>query len=155
MCETDDVKPRILVDADGCPVVDAAISLAKMNQLTCVLFCDTSHEFNKIGAMTIVVDQGADSADFALANHIRQGDIVITQDYGLAAMSLAKKASVFNQNGQQYTDDNIDMLLGVRYERRKQRRMNGRGSRIPKRTREQDVAFYQSIQAHISQRVNH
>lgn len=152
MFADDDKKPRILVDADGCPVVDAAISLAKKYQLSCVLFCDTSHEFEKIGARTIVVDQGADSADFALANHIRHGDIVITQDYGLAAMALAKKANVFNQNGQQYTNDNIDMLLSVRYERRKQRRMNGRGTRIPKRTQEQDKAFYQSLHLHISER---
>lgn len=152
MFSDDDNKPRILVDAVGCPVVDVAISLAKRHKMSCVLFCDTSHEFDKIGASTIVVDQGADSADFALANYIRNGDIVVTQDYGLAAMALAKKAYVFNQNGQQYTDDNIDMLLSVRYEKSKQRRMTGRGSRIPKRTQDQDKAFYELLNTHISRR---
>ena len=152
MAGDEDNKPRILVDADGCPVVDAAISLAARHQLSCVLFCDTSHELEKIGAKTIVVDQGADSADFALANHIRHGDIVVTQDYGLAAMALAKKACVFNQDGRQYTADNIDMLLNVRYERSKQRRKTGRGSRIPKRTQEQNKSFYQSLHGHICQR---
>ena len=41
-------------------------------------------------------------------NAVSKYDIVITQDYGLAAMCLAKGAFVLNQNGKEFTDENID-----------------------------------------------
>ena len=83
---------RILIDADGCPVVDIAVQTAKENCIECIILCDTSHVFEKEGAATVTVSKGADSVDFALVNMIQPGDIVVTQDYGLAAMCLARKA---------------------------------------------------------------
>ncbi|MEG2679670.1 MAG: DUF188 domain-containing protein, partial [Oscillospiraceae bacterium] len=87
---------RILVDADGCPVVDSTISLATAHKIECLLLCDTSHVFEKAGAKTLTFSQGADSVDFALVNLIQPGDLVVTQDYGLAAMCLARNAVVLN-----------------------------------------------------------
>lgn len=83
---------RILIDADGCPVVDLTVQAARQNKLECLILCDTNHVFEKEGATTITVSKGADSVDFALVNRVQAGDIVITQDYGLAAMCLARKA---------------------------------------------------------------
>lgn len=132
---------RILVDADGCPVVDVAIAAAKKYGVSCILFCDNAHVFERDGAQTVTVDKGADSADFALANHIRPGDIVITQDYGLAAMALARKATVMNQNGMLYNESNIDMLLQSRYAAGKIRRAGGRIRGPKKRSRDEDLSF--------------
>ena len=117
---------RIVIDADGCPVVDIALKLGKAKGIECHIFCDTCHVFEKDGAETHVVPKGADSADFAIANFVKCRDIVITQDYGLASMCLAKGAHVLHQDGWLYTADNIDALLLARYESRKYRASGGR-----------------------------
>ena len=132
---------RILVDADGCPVVDLTIKIAANEKTECILFCDTSHEFQKEGVKTITVSKGADSVDFALVNLIQIGDIVITQDYGLAAMCLAKRATVLHQNGFLYQDSNIEELLHTRYLSKKLRAAGGRTKGPPKRTKENDLKF--------------
>ena len=132
---------KILIDADGCPVVDRAVRIAKAHNTECLILCDTSHYFEKDGAQTLVFSKGADSVDFALVNRVAPGDIVITQDYGLAAMCLAKRAIILNQNGMQYTEDNIDALLLARHTARKIRNAGGRLKGPHKRTAEQDQQF--------------
>ncbi len=132
---------KILIDADGCPVVDNAVRIAKAHQVECLILCDTAHYFEKDGAQTLVFSKGADSVDFALVNRVAPGDIVITQDYGLAAMCLAKRAVILNQNGMQYTEDNIDALLLARHTARKIRSAGGRLKGPHKRTAEQDQQF--------------
>ena len=102
---------KVLIDADACPVTDIAISLCRKFQIPCVIFCDTAHEMHREGAETLVFDKGADSVDFALVNRVSSGDIVITQDYGLASMCLAKNAQVLHQDGWAYTEYNIQALL--------------------------------------------
>lgn len=132
---------RILVDADGCPVVDITVALAKKHQIECLLLCDTSHVFEKSGAGTLTFSKGADSVDFALVNLVQSGDIVVTQDYGLAAMCLARSAVVLSQDGMEYTSDNIDALLLQRHTAKKVRSAGGRLKGPKKRSPEQDAAF--------------
>lgn len=132
---------KVLIDADSCPVVDIAVRIAKAHHIDCLILCDTSHYFEKDGAATLVFSKGADSVDFALVNRVAPGDIVITQDYGLAAMCLAKRAVILNQNGMQYTEDNIDALLLARHTARKIRNAGGRLKGPSKRTAEQDQQF--------------
>lgn len=136
---------QILIDADGCPVVAAAVNIAKENNLNCLLFCDTAHSFEKYDVPVVTVSQGADSADFVLANRIERGDLVITQDYGLAAMCLAKQAAVLSQDGMVYTAENIDALLHARHHAAKIRRGGGRLKGAKKRTPQQDAAFVQAL----------
>lgn len=132
---------KIFIDADGCPVVDITVSLAKKHSLECFIICDTAHEFQKDGAKTVVVEKGADSVDFRLVNLVSAGDIVVTQDYGLAAMCLARKAVPLSQNGLVFTDKNIDELLFSRYVSKKIRNSGGRLKGPSKRTAEQDTKF--------------
>lgn len=136
---------KILVDADGCPVVDIAVSVAKENKIECILICDTSHFFQREGVLTITVSKGADSVDFALVNMVEPGDIVITQDYGLAAMCLAKKALPLSQNGMIYHAGNIDGLLMARHTAKKIRNAGGRLKGHSKRTHDQDLAFEKAL----------
>jgi len=138
---------RILIDADGCPVVDITISLARAAKVVVWLICDTSHVFERDGAYTVTVSKGADSADFALVNMIEPNDIVVTQDYGLAAMALARRAKVLNQNGMRYTEDNIDSLLLARHTARKIRMGGGRLKGPAKRTKDQDDTFMVELQS--------
>jgi uncharacterized protein YaiI (UPF0178 family) len=142
-----EARMRILIDADGCPVVDIAIACAKPKSIPVLLVCDTAHFFERDGAQTLTVDKGADSADFRLVNLIAKGDIVVTQDYGLAAMALARNASVLNQDGMPYTSANIDSLLLARHTARKIRMGGGRLKGPAKRTREQDEAFRAALQS--------
>ena len=131
----------LLIDADGCPVVKQAVAAAMKYGAACCIVCDTAHEIRYDGVQTLVVDKGADSADFALAARVRPGDVVITQDYGLAAMCLARGARVLHQDGWAYTADNIDALLFSRHETRKLRAAGGRMKGPAKRKPEQDRAF--------------
>ena len=137
---------KILIDADGCPVVDLTVRLAAKHGAECVILCDTAHEFNREGAQTVIVEKGADSVDFKLVNLVREGDIVGTQDYGLAAMCLARKAVPLSQNGMVYTDKNIDQLLFTRYVSKKIRNSGGRLKGPSKRKPEQDKAFEEALE---------
>lgn len=132
---------RILIDADGCPVVDITVELAKCHGVECLILCDTSHVFEKSGARTLTFSKGADSVDFALVNLVQPGDIVVTQDYGLAAMCLARAALPLSQDGMAYTEDNIDGLLLARHTAKKIRIGGGRLRGPQKRRPEQNEAF--------------
>ena len=129
---------RIFIDADGCPVVDNAVRIARQNHTSCIILCDTAHEIEKYGAETIVCSKGGDSVDFVLVNLIQKGDIAVTQDYGLAAMCLARGAFALNQNGMEYKADNIGSLLETRHIAKRIRRGGGRLKGPSKRTRDQE-----------------
>ena len=144
----------IFIDADGCPVVDITIRLSNQAKVDCVIICDTSHVFEKPGAKTITVSAGNDSVDFTLVNMIAPGDIVVTQDYGLAAMCLARRAVPISQDGMIYTDSNIDGLLMQRYTAKKIRMAGGRLKGSAKRTPEQNVMFETSLKALLAQHKN-
>ena len=132
---------RILIDADGCPVIDIAVRLAKEKSIECIIICDSSHFFEIEGIKTITVSKGPDSVDFTLVNMMHAGDIVITQDYGLAAMCLSRKGIPVSQNGMIYDDTNIDSLLFSRYVSKKIRNSGGRIKGPSKRTADQDAQF--------------
>lgn len=136
---------RILIDADGCPVVDMTVSIARELGLECLILCDTSHMFDKPGATTMIISKGTDSVDFALVNLLLPGDVVITQDYGLAAMCLSRRARVLSQDGMEYTNDNIDALLLARHTAKKIRNAGGRLKGSARRKPEQDKVFAQSL----------
>ena len=143
---------QVLIDADGCPVVDIAINCCvAYDDVRVVILCDTSHLIQRAGVKTITVSKGADSVDFALVKLVNRGDIVITQDYGLAAMCLAKNARVFRQDGFEYTNENIDSLLFIRYENKKIRSAGGRIKGPRKRSAEDNNKFIESFQAALSE----
>jgi len=139
--EVDGATTRILVDADTCPVKDIVLRMAKCRNIPVTMVIDTSHELDDGYSAVITVDKGSDSADYVIANMATYHDIVVTQDYGLAAMTLAKGASAIDQNGMVYTSENIDSLLDRRYIGQKIRRGGGRTKGPKKRTKEDDERF--------------
>jgi uncharacterized protein YaiI (UPF0178 family) len=136
---------KILVDADACPVKEIIVRLAKANKIEVIMLIDTSHVLNDGYSEVITVDKARDSVDIALINKTAKGDIVVTQDYGLAAMVLGKGAKALNQNGMIYNKDNIERLLFERHIGQKVRRSGGRTSAIPKRTKENDSDFESTL----------
>lgn len=144
---------RILVDADACPVVQEIEEVAQNFLIPVILLCDTSHILHSEYAEVRVVSRGAEAVDVALINLCCTGDIVITQDYGVAAMALGKRAYAMNQDGWQYTDRNIDRLLMKRYEKKKPRRIlhkrHWKGPR--KRVKSDDVQFREKFETLVLQ----
>ncbi|MBR7122126.1 MAG: DUF188 domain-containing protein [Oscillospiraceae bacterium] len=136
---------NVLIDADGCPVVEITLNLCRKFHISCTIFCDTAHEIHKDGAQTVICDKGTDSVDFFLANRVCPRDIVVTQDYGLASMCLAKNAFVLHQDGWQYTRDNIDALLFQRHAARQYRASGGRVKGPSKRKPSQNTDFENAL----------
>ncbi|MDE6148476.1 MAG: YaiI/YqxD family protein [Ruminococcus sp.] len=136
---------KVLIDADGCPVVSITIKLCKKYNILVTIVCDTSHEFYDDYAKVITVSKGADSSDFKIVSLAFENDIVITQDYGLAAMCLAKKCKVLSQDGMFYDNSNIDSLLLSRHTAKKIRNAGGRLKGNPKRTKQQDIDFENAL----------
>ena len=136
---------RILVDADACPVIRVIEKTAESYQLPVVLLCDTNHYLQSDYSEVKVIGAGADAVDFALVNLCCKNDIVVTQDYGLAALCLTRGTKPLDQNGRIYDENNIDSLLGMRHISQKVRRAGGRMKGPPKRTKEQDEWFEQAL----------
>ena len=137
---------RILIDADGCPVVNETIKVAHKFNLESIIFCDTSHNFDEKNVKVIVVSKGIDAVDFAILNNIENGDIVITQDYGLASLVLSRNSYAINQSGMVYTNENIDELLYSRYISKKMRNSGARIKGPKKRDKSQDIIFKENLE---------
>ncbi|MBE6021982.1 MAG: YaiI/YqxD family protein [Cellulosilyticum sp.] len=136
---------RILIDGDACPVIDITIEIAKNYGIEVIIFCDMAHFIEREGIEVINVSMGSDAVDFKILNDIKVNDIVVTQDYGLAAVALAKKAKPIHQSGFIYTEGNIDQLLFRRHLGREARRRGGRIKGPKKRSKDQDIAFEKSL----------
>lgn len=138
---------QILIDADACPVVRNTERIAKENDIPVTLLCDTNHVLNSEYSEIKVIGAGADAVDFALVSICKKGDIVVTQDYGVAAMALGKGAFGIHQSGKWYTNDNIDQMLMERHLAKKARMGKGkhRLKGPAKRTKEDDERFEQSL----------
>lgn len=138
---------KILVDADACPTVAIIERIARENKIEVTLLCDTNHVLRSDYCDVKIIGAGADAVDFALVNLCKKGDIVVTQDYGVAAMALGKGAHGIHQSGKWYTNDNIDQLLMERHLAKTLRRtsskhhLKGPG----KRTAEDDRRFEESF----------
>lgn len=139
---------KILVDADACPVVRIVELAAKKENIECVLLCDTNHVLYSDYSEVKIIGAGADAVDFALLNLCQKGDVVVTQDYGVAAMILGKGAYGIHQSGRYYTNQNIDTLLMERHLAKKARMGKGRHhlKGPAKRTEEDDRRFQKSFE---------
>ena len=139
---------HIYVDADACPVIGIVERIAKSHNIAVTLLCDTNHYLTSDYSEVVYVGAGADAVDFKLISLCKMGDLVVTQDYGVAAMALSKGAYAIHQSGKWYTNENIDQMLMERHLNKKARRASGKnhlkGPR--KRTSEDDEHFRESFE---------
>ena len=139
---------QIYVDADACPVVGIVEKIAKKYKIPVTLLCDTNHVLYSDYSDVVVVGAGADAVDYKLISICRKGDVVVSQDYGVAAMALGKGAYAIHQSGKWYTDENIDQMLMERHLNKKARRGSHKNhiKGPKKRTDDDNVRFAQSFE---------
>lgn len=139
---------QIFVDADACPVVGIVEKIAKDHNVSVTLLCDTNHVLSSNYSEIIVVGAGVDAVDYKLISICHKGDIVVSQDYGVAAMALGKGAYAIHQSGKWYTNDNIDQMLMERHLNKKARRSSHKNhiKGPKKRTEVDDERFAQSFE---------
>ena len=137
----------IYIDADACPVTRIAEETARRHGIPVTLLCDTNHVLSSDYSTIKIIGAGVDAVDLALINLCQRGDVVITQDYGVAALALGKGARVIHQSGKVFTDDNIGGLLMDRHLSKKARRSGRHHLKGPaKRTEEDDRRFAESFE---------
>ncbi len=138
----------IYVDCDACPVKDITEKIAKEKNIPLCLVTDVNHIIKSDYAKVLTVSQGADSVDIALINRVKKCDIVITQDYGVAAMALGKGAFAIGNSGLIYTNENIERLLFERFLGKKQRnspKKRAHFKAIKKRCPQDDAEFEKAL----------
>lgn len=145
---------KIYIDADGSPIVDIGIKIAKRYELDIIIVKNYAHKINDDYAEVVSVDISRDSADFYIVNRLCQGDLVVTQDYGLAAMCLSKKAIIMHQDGFLYTKENIDGMLNTRHIHSELRRQGEYHGKSKKRKPNQNKAFEDELIRVIEKNIN-
>jgi len=135
---------KILVDADACPVKEIILAVSQKFNINVLFVSSISHytkfyEINKI--IPIYVDNVFQSADLAIINKAQEGDLVVTGDYGLAAMVLSKGAYAISYDGRIFDNNTIDDLLDKRHQSMKLLRSGQRIKGPKKRSKEDDERF--------------
>lgn len=106
---------KILIDGDACSVTKTTENIAMKNNIECHIYCDSTRIITSDYSDVHIVEKGLDSTDFAIVNSCCKGDVVITNDAGLAALILSKKGFALSTYGVEYTDKNIMSFLNRRY----------------------------------------
>ena len=144
----------IFVDADACPVTRLTEEIAKKHSIPVMLLCDTSHLLTSEYSEVRIIGAGSDAVDLALINLCQSGDIVVTQDYGVAALALGKGAKAIHQSGRWYTEENIDALLMERHLAKKARKSSKNHLKGPaKRSKEDDLRFAESFERMLQEQI--
>ena len=131
----------VYIDADACPVTRETIAISRTHGVRVVIACNetqnVSRYTNRSGVESLQVGVGRDAADFAIVERLEPGDVVVTQDLGLAAMALGRSAAAISPRGRVHTSATIDMELAVRHAEQRHRRAGGR-TRGPSAMEEDD-----------------
>lgn len=133
--------PSIYIDGDSCPVLAQILMVASEVQLPVFLVCDYTHSFDIEEVTILYCDKGRDAVDFILLQNIQKNDIVVTQDYGLAALCLSRQTYPISAHGVRYTPETINSMLYQRQRSALARRHRQKSSHVRKRTKEDDEAF--------------
>ena len=136
---------RIIIDGDACPGISIIENIAKEYKLELILYCDINHYIFLNYGEVRVADSGFQSVDMKIANECKQGDIIVSQDYGVAAICLGKKANVLSPKGYIYNNENIGNMLEQRHINQKIRRGGGKTPNAKKRTIEDDKRLHRNL----------
>ena len=119
--------PKIIVDADSCPVKDIVTEVGVEFKLPVLMVASVAHELPEMpGVENLRVDSSPQAVDMVIVNRLQRGDIAVTGDYGLASLLLGKGGQVISPRGFVYKNENIDRLLLQRHVDAKIRRAGGR-----------------------------
>lgn len=136
---------KILIDADACPKKVLQICMELGAEYTVQVWTVASFNHNIISDHHFVVGDNDQETDIKVLNLTEPGDVIVTQDWGLAAMALGKKARCISPAGREFSNENIDFLLEERDMKAKLRRSGGRTKGPNKRTVHEDVRFQERL----------
>ena len=108
---------QIWVDADACPNVIKEIlyRAAERQQIELILVANQPLRIPRSAFIkTKQVGAGFDVADNYIAQHVKEGDLVITADIPLAAQVIDHQAHALNPRGDFYTPENMRERLRMR-----------------------------------------
>ena len=142
---------KIIIDGDACPSISKIELIGKKYGIPVEIFCDINHYIVSDYAKVSVVDSGFQSVDMYVINNTKKDDIVVTQDFGVAALALGKKAYAISPKGMIFSNDNIERLLFERHLSQKARKAGLRGKNASKRKKEDDINLYNTIKKVINQ----
>lgn len=142
---------KVVIDADACPkkVLEGTLSICAKYDIKVWTVANYNHEIKSDNH--IVVGSASQEADIKIMNIIDQGDIAVTQDYGLAAMIIAKGAACISPTGKEYTNKKIDFMLEERNLKARFRRNGGRTRGPSKRTQVDDINFAKTFEEILQQ----
>ncbi len=144
---------KVIVDADACPkgVLQACFDMGRKYNIEVWTVASFNHDIES--DHHVVVGSDSQEADLKVMNLTEKGDIVVTQDWGLAAMIVGKQARCLSPNGREYRPENIDFLLEERAMKAKYRRSGGRTRGPRKRTVKNDLNFLKVLDEMINEAV--
>lgn len=138
---------KLYLDADGAPWRDLVIERATRHGVTVVVVADYSHVFEPgTGVERVVVDDGKDAADFAIVNRVQAGDLVITQDVGLASLVLPKGAAVISPRGFEFTEGSMEGRLTRRWLHGRIRQAGGKIKGPPPFSQDERDRFFELLE---------
>ncbi len=145
---------KIVVDADACPktVLQICKKLAAENNYQLWTVANFNHQIDSPNH--IVVGGDSQEADLRIVNLCAPGDIVVTQDWGLAALVLGKGAAAISPKGRIFRNETIDFLLEEREIKAKLRRSGRRTKGPHKRTNQDDLRFAAALMGLINEMKN-
>lgn len=136
---------RILVDADACPVKQTIETVASALGIQVIWVASIEHNIHSQYGQVIMVDHAPEAADLFIINHIMLGDIVVTQDLGLASLVLAKGAQPISPSGRVWHEEGMEILLYQRYINKKARQQGYHIGKTAARNNQDDQRFKQAL----------
>lgn len=136
---------HVLVDADACPVLSIIRRVCAEAGVQVITVSSFRHDIG--GEDHIMVGPEPQAADMAIINRTRRGDLVVTQDWGLAGLALAKGAQALSPWGHAFREEEMD---GRFAQRALHARLRRGGVRLPgprKRTAADDRAFEETLRS--------
>lgn len=138
----DQKNNTVFVDADACPVKAEIEKISRQFDYKVILVASYAHHMQPSkDTVTVMVDSRKEEVDLYIVNHCRKGDVVVTQDYGLASLLLPKGVFVLSPRGKEYTEEKMEELLYTRHLSSKQRRA-GIKTKGPSKFTQQDVITF-------------
>ncbi|WP_062198676.1 YaiI/YqxD family protein [Massilibacterium senegalense] len=140
----------IFVDADSCPVKKEILYIAKKHNVPVIFIATYAHVMNEAIGTWIILDSFDQAVDLYILNHMKEHDIVVTQDFGLASIVLKKKGIAISPRGKQFEEKNIDVLLYERFLSMKMRKSGVRMKGMNRFSESDKQAFLRTLEKNLS-----
>jgi uncharacterized protein YaiI (UPF0178 family) len=137
---------KILIDADACPKPVLQICRNLGSGFGVEVWTVASFDHSIDSDHHIVVSNDPQESDIRIINMAEEGDVVITHDWGLAAIVLGKGATALGPTGRMFHGRRMEFLLEEREIKRRVRQGGGRTKGPRRRAIEDDRRFESTLE---------